>query len=156
MSPRRFVKFFWKFFDRRSRKLIPLIEIPSSSPPSSVAHVTSTFFAPIPPAARSRRRLPGDISFSGARPSLLPPCARANHEATAARPAQFVRLERLTTIPASAIRRCWRCSGRWCRNLSTSIPASRLTSAVVLSSTFAGARADTSSPVSRRFTTGST
>ena len=47
-------------------------------------------------------------------------------------------------------------SGRWWRNLSTSIPASRLAFAAVLSSTFVGARADTSSPVSRRFTTGST
>src|SRR3954453_1351232 len=52
MSPRRLVKFFWKFFVLLSRNEIVLTEIARRRPDSSVAHVTSTCFAPIPPDMR--------------------------------------------------------------------------------------------------------
>ncbi len=70
-----------------------------------------------------------------------------------ARPAHAVSVDRLSTIPASVIRWCCRHSGRWWRNLSISIPASRLTSAVARSSTVGGISAVTRDPVSRRLTT---
>src|SRR5436309_8863893 len=57
MSPRRLVRFFWKVLDFRSLKWIDLTETAKSRPDSSVAHETSTFFAPTPPDIR--RSAPG-------------------------------------------------------------------------------------------------
>src|SRR5437867_10387337 len=69
MSPRRFVRFFWKFLDFWSLKWIDLTETAKSRPDSSVAHVTSTFFAPTPPDIR---RSAPETPISPGRPGRAP------------------------------------------------------------------------------------